>query len=481
MSLSTLQTLSKKDEYIFVRENLNIYLQHEHQEIKPCITDLWPKEILREDFLGGHAQQNDYILALLAQGAYHKNWRNIQGVERLSNKEIFDLGINAELLNDEQTGFQANICRFNDLYILCFAGTNDIIDFYSNIRQGLGFYESQYFQAVGLMNVLFNAVNGNTICTGHSLGGGLASIAALASQSPCIAFSPAGLAKNTINNIGIDYHVAEKMAQEGLIRYYTVQYDWLDGLQNSLPIPSALGNCIKMAYSEHSSWKNWLPTRLLTRSFIAHSMLKIIRVMCKHKPWNNWNAITGEYNKVQEIPLEIFPTKEEKQEMSWQECCESAIKKGNITEFSALLSLDHKPCDISLLAQQSVRTVNGQFMAALMESQYGQTIKMFQSRGQKSILHLAAQNGRLIQSQLLLKNGLTVNIKDSLGNTPLHDALNSHALDVATLLLENGADWRIKNNKGLDCKDILGSHIIKYDLLTHEGKQMRDKVFQMMG
>ncbi|WP_242439601.1 hypothetical protein [Providencia rettgeri] len=77
MSLSTLQTLSKKDEYIFVRENLNIYLQHQHQEVKSCITDLWPKEILREDFLGGHAQQNDYILALLAQGAYHKNWRNI--------------------------------------------------------------------------------------------------------------------------------------------------------------------------------------------------------------------------------------------------------------------------------------------------------------------------------------------------------------------------------------------------------------------
>lgn len=79
-----------------------------------------------------------------------------------------------------------------------------------------------------------------------------------------------------------------------------------------------------------------------------------------------------------------------------------------------------------------------------------------------------------------MKNGLTVNIKDSLGNTPLHDALNSHALDVATLLLENGADWRIKNNKGLDCKDILGNHIIKPDLLTHEGKQMREKVLQMM-
>lgn len=133
------------------------------------------------------------------------------------------------------------------------------------------------------------------------------------------------------------------------------------------------------------------------------------------------------------------------------------------------------------MAQQSVRTANGQFIKALIESRYGQTIKMLQSKGQKSILHLAAQNGRLIQSQLLLKNGLTVNIKDSLGNTPLHDALNSHALDVATLLLENGADWRIKNNKGLDCKDILGNHIIKPDLLTHEGKQIREKVLQMMG
>lgn len=191
------------------------------------------------------------------------------------------------------------------------------------------------------------------------------------------------IGKNTINNIGIDYHVAEKIAQEGLIRYYTVQYDWLDRLQNSLPIPSALGNCIKMAYSEHNSWKDWLPTRLITRSFIAHSMLKIIKVMCKYKPWNNWNAITGEYNKVQEIPLEIFPIKEEKQGISWQECCESAIKKGNITEFSALLSLDHKPCDINVLAQQSVRTANGQFIKALIESRYGQTIKMLQSKGQK--------------------------------------------------------------------------------------------------
>ncbi|MEX6224021.1 ankyrin repeat domain-containing protein [Providencia hangzhouensis] len=85
-------------------------------------------------------------------------------------------------------------------------------------------------------------------------------------------------------------------------------------------------------------------------------------------------------------------------------------------------------------------------------NQYGQLIKSMQSKEQKSILHLAAQNGQVMQSQILLKNGVTVNIRDSLGNTPLHDAVNSHALEVAELLLASGADWRVKNNQGLAAK-----------------------------
>lgn len=265
-----------------------------------------------------------------------------------------------------------------------------------------------------------------------------------------------------------------------MIRFYTVQYDWLDSLQNTLPIPSALGTRIKMAYSEQSSWKNWLPHRLLTRSFIAHTMVKIIKVMCKQKPWNNWNAITGEYDKAVEIPLKLFPTVDEQQKTNWQECCESAIKKGNIVEFSNLLELDNKSGDLDFLAQQSARATNGQFMQVLLESSYGQAIKNTQLKQQKGILHLAAQSGRVMQSQILIENGFMVNITDGLGNTPLHDALNSHALDVAELLLANGADWRLKNKQGLDCKDIINHHIIKRDLLTPEGKKMRDKVMGMM-
>lgn len=477
---STAQAQTATNALSLIKDSLNLYLQNSFAGETLSERDKWPEDITRSDFHGRDSQHKDYVLALLSHGVYHNNWNEIQGVERLTKEKVTQLGIDADLLTDDATGFQANICRFKDLYIICFAGSNDLVDFYANVRQGLGYYEPQYFQAVGLTNILFNAVKGNIICTGHSLGGGLASIAALASQSPCITFSPAGLAKNTVKHIGMDYNMAKKIADEGLIRFYLVQYDWLDTLQNTLPIPSSLGNRIKMAYSEHDSWKDWLPHRLLTRSFIAHSMVKIVRMMCKYQPWNNWNALTGDYEEKKGTIITELPTPEEIKATTWQESCKNAIKNGNITEFSQLIKLNEKQADIVFLAKQSVGASNSQFMQLLIESPYGKTIKNIQSMQQKSILHLAAQSGRIAQSQILLKNGSMVNLKDNLGNTPLHDALNSHALAVAELLLVNGADWRMKNNQGYDCRDVLDNHILKLDTLTQEGKMMREKIIGMM-
>lgn len=215
MPFSIQPALNSVDELSLAREGLSIYLQNHRLDISLCGGERWSKQTSKEDFWGFNAQKKDYILALLSQGAYHKGWQQILGVEKLNRAQLNAVGIDADLLSDGSSGFQANICRYENLYILCFAGTNDIVDFYANIRQGLGQYEPQYFQAVGLANILFNSVNGKMICTGHSLGGGLASIAALASQSPGIAFSPAGLAKNTVNRIGLNYDVAEQLAGEG--------------------------------------------------------------------------------------------------------------------------------------------------------------------------------------------------------------------------------------------------------------------------
>ena len=479
-----MQTYVDRSELSLVRESLQLYLQNSF--VEPCGNEnnhehsQWDSNILREDFFGIDAQHQDYILALLSHGAYHSNWDVIKGIKRLGRSEIHALGIDADLLKDDSTGFQANICKFNDLYIICFAGTNDFADFYANARQGLGYYEPQYFQAVGLTNILFNSVKGNVVCTGHSLGGGLASIAALASQSPCICFSPAGLAKNTVKQIGMDYRIAKQMADEGLMRFYSVQYDWLDTLQNTLPIPPALGNQIKMAYSEHISWKDWLPHRMLARSFIAHSMVKVVRMMCKHKPWNSWNAITGEFEDKLGSMFTDLPSMEDSEATYWQARCKNAISNNNIVEFSELLNLDHKPSDTLFAANKSALAMNSQFMQLLIESPDTNPIKTIQLMEQKGILHLAARSGRIMQSRMLLNNGLSVNTKGNLGNTPLHDALNSHALDVAELLLASGADWRMRNDQGYDCRDILNNHMLKVDLLTQEGKVMREKISNMM-
>ena len=178
--------------------------------------------------------------------------------------------------------------------------------------------------------------------------------------------------------------------------------------------------------------------------------------------------------------LTEFPTVEEQKIINWQESCKNAIKQGNINEFSTLLSMNNKQCNIDSLAMQSARSVNSQFIKVLLKSSYGKGIQNMKLAQQKSILHIAAQSGQVAQSEILLHSGIMVNVKDSLGNTPLHDALNSHALEVAELLLSKGADWRMENNQGDNCRDILSHHMIKETSLTDEGRASRKKIYQMM-
>jgi len=64
----------------------------------------------------------------------------------------------------------------------------------------------------------------------------------------------------------------------------------------------------------------------------------------------------------------------------------------------------------------------------------------------KSYLHLAALRGSPDAAQILITNGLDPNEKDEqYGETPLHYAIE---YDVANILLKNGADLSIANNRG---------------------------------
>ena len=62
-------------------------------------------------------------------------------------------------------------------------------------------------------------------------------------------------------------------------------------------------------------------------------------------------------------------------------------------------------------------------------------------------LHIAANSGHLNIVSLLVREGATINMRDSFGYTPLHFAAKRGYLDIVKFLVENGADVNAKEDK----------------------------------
>jgi putative lipase involved disintegration of autophagic bodies len=84
--------------------------------------------------------------------------------------------VNASTL---QTEYILGIYSDNQQYVLAFAGTNDMRDWLSNVRQATGYDDVQYNQAVAVAKGAKAAFGDALVIAGHSLGGGLAATAAL--------------------------------------------------------------------------------------------------------------------------------------------------------------------------------------------------------------------------------------------------------------------------------------------------------------
>src|SRR3546814_2651561 len=85
----------------------------------------------------------------------------------------------------------------------------------------------QYNQAVALAKeaeVAFG--DGNVVFTGHSLGGGLASAAALSVDASAVTFNAAGLSNETLRDLGLNPNAARsELADSGQVRRYVVNGD----------------------------------------------------------------------------------------------------------------------------------------------------------------------------------------------------------------------------------------------------------------
>lgn len=216
------------------------------------------EESLADEVRGTTPQDLDLELAELAQGVY--DGEGSEHFQPLDDSALEALGIDPDALTGPG-GFQASIYRDDEgRYVLAFAGTDpsSISDWGANAQQGVGALSSQHLQAIGLAQHLAGAVGSdNMVLTGHSLGGGLASTASVATDVPAVTFNAAGVHPNTVLAAATLGHESPGL-DPGQVRNYHVRGEILTTLQNPLGsfvdhapfgdsiLPNALGTQIAL-------------------------------------------------------------------------------------------------------------------------------------------------------------------------------------------------------------------------------------------
>jgi uncharacterized Zn-binding protein involved in type VI secretion len=145
--------------------------------------------------------------AQLADDAYHPGQSPPPGYAHLDpnspagQTELRKLGISPSALAPADSDFRAAVYKNGQDYVVSYRGTQSGQDWVQNLKQGSGFESAHYEQAMALAKQAkrgAQAQNGSVSFVGHSLGGGMASAAAVATNSPATTFNAAGLHANTV-------------------------------------------------------------------------------------------------------------------------------------------------------------------------------------------------------------------------------------------------------------------------------------------
>lgn len=241
---------------------------------------------LGEAASGTPAQPFDVTLSQLATAVYGTRGAPPEGWTELSDQDLAArLGTPGQPASAEEVqDWRLTFLGFNDSvgsndqefraqvytdgegnYVLSYRGTSDENgDWDNNFRQGLG-YETRdgdkfsvtaantgrEFADVfgdGGGNPTDPAGHGNLAITGHSQGGGLATVGSIASGVPAVTFDASGIHPNTWDRLGIDPQAARDIAENGGIRAYSLSGDALTQAQDSwvtgVVAPDALGTQI---------------------------------------------------------------------------------------------------------------------------------------------------------------------------------------------------------------------------------------------
>lgn len=218
---------------------------------------------------------DDITLARLCSDSYYPGSHDIGDVSRSDARTLASLSLTEDQLCSP-SGLQSMIYHYRDTGILAFAGSNDMADMMTNIRQGRGLPSRQYQDAVSLAAHLLSQSVCPWLFVGHSLGGGLASFCAVVLQQPAVIFNAAGLAENTLAKEGISLITARERGAE-FIRHYVLEYDWLTHIQDELDIPKPLGQRIALDYYPPQHAHSVLQKLIL--SVKAHTLSQVVTAM----------------------------------------------------------------------------------------------------------------------------------------------------------------------------------------------------------
>lgn len=235
----------------------------------------------------------DLTMARIMDDLYDETYgrptgQSVDGFARLSDEQLRRVGIDPASLDDAKSGFKARLYGDADgRVVLAYSGTDEGKDWLTNFGQGLGFETAQYNQAMALARQAKVAFGDDMVITGHSLGGGLAGAAAVATDTPAVTFNAAGVHDKTMSRIGLDPDAAVREAENGLIRRYAVKNEILTDLQERTPImrslmPDAIGHKIELPDPDPLSfWQKLNPVKSTRHAVDMHYIDAVIDAMEK--------------------------------------------------------------------------------------------------------------------------------------------------------------------------------------------------------
>jgi len=189
--------------------------------------------------------ENTWTLAQMSKAAYIGASGEMVTLKQVSSSlpdKLTAAGWTAkQITSNTKTGFHAILFKNSSSgqQVLTFAGSQPLTakDWQNNTRQGMGLKAAQYTQAIQMAQQLMQSDAENSAATitftGHSLGGGLASAAALVTDIPATTFNAAGIHKNTVQSHGIDLADADELitAYRVYWRFGPIPADPLSALQ----------------------------------------------------------------------------------------------------------------------------------------------------------------------------------------------------------------------------------------------------------